>query len=462
MKFGYTIAGFEGFNTPVESGINYAKNDLESIQATLDAETYEIAMFESLSDFKKYEIESTILSDFSTGLEAEDSTDKPWYKKLWEKIKAMFKAIGEFFMNFFRWIGRKLGIIKSGIKNRVIVFMAKHVWAKKVINFILRRKETGMSSQDTLELQNEFSEENIVRAVDQTEGEIKADLEKTRKISESGFSGYESVETGFEAENGVFGTIGKYLKELKNMVVEYVLKMWRRYSTPDELKRATGAMSIATQMSILSAERIALIKDISKIIKNQADRSSNLRSGTMMNLMVNGGFYMGMLAGMQGDKSSKDDSDLISKSNANEAVEIFISVAKRVTSKSDDSMFKATFNKVNTGEKSIYELYKESNFEDIVSFLNEFTEIVDTFSKNFEATYKDMKVVLDNPSGATNDFLKGFLEGYDEKERLEKAREVLSLISLTGTKLSTISKKLIAAVGEIENYIKDEDNKSLN
>ena len=61
MKFGYTIAGFEGVNTLVESGINYAKNDLESIQARLDAETYEIAMFESLSEFKKYEVESVIL-----------------------------------------------------------------------------------------------------------------------------------------------------------------------------------------------------------------------------------------------------------------------------------------------------------------------------------------------------------------------------------------------------------------
>ena len=255
MKFGYTIAGFEGVNTPVESGINYAKNDLESIQARLDAETYEIAMFESLSDFKKYEIESVILSDFSTGLEADGSvtskvpdSNAPWYKKLWEKIKAMFKAIGEFFMNFFRWIGRKLGIIKEGIRTKYVLFLAKHTWAKKAVDFILRKKPNG-----------EITDTDIEEGTAQTEAEIIKEIQADRVA-------FESVSVVGTEGLGIWKAVSGFFGNLKKKVVNYIKGLVNRYKTPDELKRAAGAMRVAQVMFAENGGKTSTV-DVLDILK---------------------------------------------------------------------------------------------------------------------------------------------------------------------------------------------------
>ena len=96
-------------------------------------------------------------------------------------------------------------------------------------------------------------------------------------------------------------------------------------------------------------------------------------------------------------------------------------------------------------------------FEYLQKFLDMFNELANTFSKNFESQYKYIKDILDRGDAADSELLKGFLENRDDKVRLEKAKDILSMLRDCGTKLSNISRKLIASVSEIESYISKED-----
>lgn len=444
MKFGYTIAGFEGVNTLVESGINYAKNDLESIQARLDAETYEIAMFESLSEFKKYEIESTIVSGYygmedgtitdkvtgSQDTEAKTGTDSPWYKRLWEKIKAMFKAIGEFFMAFFRWVGRKLGILKQGIKTKFILFLARHTWAKKAIDFILRKKPNG-----------DATDADVNEAVEQTEKEITKEIQAQR-------AGFESAEfMGFEGME-IWKKISGFFGKLKTNVVNYVKGLVNRYKNPTDLKRAAGATRIA---KIMYTNTTAKPQDMFGIL----DKVNITSGGNLNTLVAYLRSYLTVIATVQQDESVAKE--LASGSSyENEAyVEQTIVTAKKVLSYSDEKLFSVQY--VEMAHENIYETYSNCEFEYMQRFLDKFNELANTFSKNFESTYKYVKDILERKDAADSEFLKGFLENREPAERLEKTREILGLLRDCGNKLSNISKKLIAAGSEIENFINNEE-----
>lgn len=63
---------------------------------------YELERSENLAAFESCMIDINIYSN-TKGFEAEDS----WYKKLWEKIKAMFKAIGRWLISLWNWIFSK-------------------------------------------------------------------------------------------------------------------------------------------------------------------------------------------------------------------------------------------------------------------------------------------------------------------------------------------------------------------
>lgn len=67
-----------------------------------DLNLYELERSESLAAFESCMIDINIYSN-TKGFEAEDS----WYKKLWEKIKAMFKAIGRWLISLWNWIFSK-------------------------------------------------------------------------------------------------------------------------------------------------------------------------------------------------------------------------------------------------------------------------------------------------------------------------------------------------------------------
>lgn len=69
---------------------------------TYDLNLYELERSESLAAFESSMIDLNVYSN-TKGFEAEDS----WYKKLWEKIKAMFKAIGRWLISLWNWIFSK-------------------------------------------------------------------------------------------------------------------------------------------------------------------------------------------------------------------------------------------------------------------------------------------------------------------------------------------------------------------
>lgn len=67
-----------------------------------DLNLYELERSENLAAFESCILDFNIYSN-TKGFEAEDS----WYKKLWEKIKAMFKAIGRWLISVWNWIFSK-------------------------------------------------------------------------------------------------------------------------------------------------------------------------------------------------------------------------------------------------------------------------------------------------------------------------------------------------------------------
>lgn len=67
-----------------------------------DLNLYELERSENLAAFESTMIDFNIYSN-TKGFEAEDS----WYKKLWEKIKDIFKAIGRWLISVWNWIFSK-------------------------------------------------------------------------------------------------------------------------------------------------------------------------------------------------------------------------------------------------------------------------------------------------------------------------------------------------------------------
>ena len=67
-----------------------------------DLNLYELERSENLAAFESSMIDLNVYST-TKGFEAEDS----WYKKLWQKIKDIFKAIGRWLISLWNWIFSK-------------------------------------------------------------------------------------------------------------------------------------------------------------------------------------------------------------------------------------------------------------------------------------------------------------------------------------------------------------------
>ena len=89
MKFKYEVGSLTAPTFSVGTG-------------SYDFNLYELERSENLAAFESSMIDFNIYSN-TKGFEAEDS----WYKKLWEKIKAMFKAIGRWLISLWNWIFSK-------------------------------------------------------------------------------------------------------------------------------------------------------------------------------------------------------------------------------------------------------------------------------------------------------------------------------------------------------------------
>ena len=195
--------------------------------------------------------------------------------------------------------------------------------------------------------------------------------------------------------------------------------------------------------------------DVLDILKRTNPYQATTSGGNIKSLINYLRSYTSVIAIMQQDKAAAQELSE-SKDYDNEAmIEQTMLTAKRVLSVGDDKLFSIHYNEVS--QYTVYDAYKDSQFEYLQKFLDMFNELANTFSKNFESQYRYIKDILDRGDAADSELLKGFLENRDDKVRLEKAKDILSMLRDCGTKLSNISRKLIASVSEIESYISKED-----
>lgn len=110
----------------------------------IDFNILEFERSENLAAFESCMIDINIFSNIK-GFEAEDS----WYKKLWEKIKAMFKAIGNWLLSVWNWIlskFRKEGTLEVGKTSKEEVKVKKETINKTISK--IKDSPNGVSEAD--------------------------------------------------------------------------------------------------------------------------------------------------------------------------------------------------------------------------------------------------------------------------------------------------------------------------
>ena len=131
MKFKFTNGSL---NAPVS---NIGTEDI-------DLNMLEFERSENLAAFESCMIDINIFSNVK-GFEAEDS----WYKKLWEKIKAMFKAIGNWLLSVWNWIlskFRREGTLEVGKTSKEEVKVKKETINKTISK--IKDSPNGVSEAD--------------------------------------------------------------------------------------------------------------------------------------------------------------------------------------------------------------------------------------------------------------------------------------------------------------------------
>ena len=113
----------------------------------IDLNMLEFERSENLAAFESCMIDINVFSSIK-GFEAEDS----WYKRLWEKIKAMFKAIGNWLLSVWNWILSKFR--KEGTL------------------------EVGKTSKEEVKVKKETINKTISKIKDSPSGVTEADIEK--------------------------------------------------------------------------------------------------------------------------------------------------------------------------------------------------------------------------------------------------------------------------------------------
>ena len=110
----------------------------------IDFNILEFERSENLAAFESCMIDINIFYNVK-GFEAEDS----WYKKLWEKIKAMFKAIGNWLLSVWNWIlskFRREGTLEVGKTSKEEVKVKKETINKTISK--IKDSPNGVSEAD--------------------------------------------------------------------------------------------------------------------------------------------------------------------------------------------------------------------------------------------------------------------------------------------------------------------------
>lgn len=131
MKFKFTNGSL---NAPI---LNIGTEDI-------DFNILEFERSENLAAFESCMIDINIFSNIK-GFEAEDS----WYKKLWDKIKAIFKAIGNWLLSVWNWIlskFRREGTLEVGKTSKEEVKVKKETINKTISK--IKDSPNGVSEAD--------------------------------------------------------------------------------------------------------------------------------------------------------------------------------------------------------------------------------------------------------------------------------------------------------------------------
>nr|DAJ49276.1 MAG TPA: hypothetical protein [Caudoviricetes sp.] len=143
-----------------------------------DLNLYELERSESLAAFESCMIDFNIYSN-TKGFEAED----PWYKKLWEKIKAMFKAIGRWLISLWNWIFSKFN--KEGTIEMAKVakeeVKAKTETISKVSKDIENKPEGMSKSEISKSVSKHIDEEVNKSELRETLKDIQSEMENEVK-----------------------------------------------------------------------------------------------------------------------------------------------------------------------------------------------------------------------------------------------------------------------------------------
>lgn len=143
-----------------------------------DLNLYELERSENLAAFESSMIDLNIYSN-TKGFEAEDS----WYKKLWEKIKAMFKAIGRWLISVWNWIFSKFN--KEGTIEMAKVakeeVKAKTETISKVSKDIENKPEGMTKSEISKSVSKHMDEEVNKSELRETLKDIQSEMENEVK-----------------------------------------------------------------------------------------------------------------------------------------------------------------------------------------------------------------------------------------------------------------------------------------
>ena len=143
-----------------------------------DLNLYELERSENLAAFESSMIDFNIYSN-TKGFEAEDS----WYKKLWEKIKAMFKAIGRWLISVWNWIFSKFN--KEGTIEMAKVakeeVKAKTETISKVSKDIENKPEGMTKSEISKSISKHMDEEVNKSELRETLKDIQSEMENEVK-----------------------------------------------------------------------------------------------------------------------------------------------------------------------------------------------------------------------------------------------------------------------------------------
>lgn len=143
-----------------------------------DLNLYELERSENLAAFESSMIDLNVYST-TKGFEAEDS----WYKKLWQKIKDIFKAIGRWLISVWNWIFSKFkkeGTIEVAKVSKEEV-KAKTETISKVSKDIENKPEGMTKSEITKSVSKHMDEEVNKSELRETLKDIQPEMENEVK-----------------------------------------------------------------------------------------------------------------------------------------------------------------------------------------------------------------------------------------------------------------------------------------